>query len=1606
MSLLIRKAKTHSNASTQIDVPGSAAAKIIDIGKKLIPDEVLAGEGRVQTPHVSLKYGVVEDEQKLRAAMAGIAPFTISLGKTEVFTPSESGDASPVVVEVHGHQLDSLHNAIQSAMGTQTDEFPYIPHITVAYVKPEEADKYAGNDMFAGISFTATAVTLSKHDDNDQVKVPLGKAMAMSAAAPAPAVQPEIPQVQPPDLSRGVAPQPEEEEKIQRDEPAVQEEQEEEPEEQGPYSGIRTWNEQAEEPEPQKPLPQSPKGWRAPKKPVTETRNFKRWFGKSKVVDRAGKPMVVYHGTTHEIDAFDPNATNTENWYGQGLYFTDSKVDAAANYATDAGPDITVRIETLAENIEQGMLDEGGLSDEDADAIREKAHAEARERLLGPSAGVTMPVYLSLKNPVIVQKRGGTEFQIDYDEETGEESGNGMDLYNAILLVAGNWSADGQSIWSDVSENGPEFNAGDFEKAVRGRDDIEDSEGSINTGGFIGEVYQEMGYDGIIMDAESTFGKNQYGGGMEMSPGTKHYIVWDPSKVKSAIGNRGKFDPKQPGITAAAQGTGDLTLANKVMNELFSVLGEANLPKPTMKIVNQPRANWLGRDTWRVGIQNGKPYWESNTTIDLQRSILNDENTLRRIIAHELAHHADALVNGVERAKEVRDLYTYKSFVRDQHFAGHGKGWKQYAQKFNAKYGADFVTEKSDQTYVEEDQELRPYNILLKRDHDGKLAYEVSTRMTAKAKRYLDRLAQDKSETEHRLAQTNDRAFMNGFLIGSWYWVHPKEPETQQKLEELWSKGQKVLPSGAAKEQDELLKLMRERMTGPGWLKGKQRQQVTSSLNKTADYDDDVVWEYAEAMKAGNPNYRQKWSLVPAARVKKIWNDYAKTGMVRDEKGMENISALIIKNIYKLQTNTILTGHESTNPERFGGDIMGEELPDGYFEQLEHFFDDDNGAWRISDYAMAPLMHEANKLEGTMDAEEQLQIVDRILNIVHARSDLASWFVQGGTKTLNSLAGKKAAMSPEQQERMESTGNKIVEEKTIGDYEFFVGYDRNFGVYQIGMQRAGMDFSDMGQQFEKQKQDRGAGSLEELKQTLQGWLAQYHLLFIGSMNPEKTMKYIRLLKAMGFNPQSKDFMGMPLAYISDGTVKTGSMKRAGRKDDTTSMTLGVDSEDFPSPVLIRWEQGMRWRSVLSAMKRIVNEIAEERMPWRDIFIWASLWENYDGQQAGWEEAKAKGNRVMFDILHNGSFVSVGMPYQAEAVGMTDKEADAEPGEWVNVWDRFPTQDGTYRVRLYTGAERKAYWNNACRCWQQDEKPAKGRNVHRQLQKLMSSRNSWWLDTSAAHKEADSHKVTPLDDTYYNNPEIGEETNAYADIPERVRGNYDVPSLHELVPQMWKEGGELPEADVERTEEELAQIREEVRDVEYTYEINDSHRGELSGEIGAYIHGKPVGFVQFGEYGNVYAEGLEEGDEVPREIGIKYVYVAPRYRRMGIGTGMYEKIKQEFPGEKIVSSGTTERGGKFRRKLTERGVLAFKSALLNHKEAAYAEGQNQVQHTDQQAVGMSKVLKSDPFAEEIEILALSMGKQPPEPNPTLVSDNPAPSSVPKAEGEEDLQVNRG
>lgn len=64
----------------------------------------------------------------------------------------------------------------------------------------------------------------------------------------------------------------------------------------------------------------------------TNSTEFKKWFGDSKVVDENGKPLVVYHGTKADFDTFRPSKDGA---LGQGMYFSLSE-----EYARGVGKNV------------------------------------------------------------------------------------------------------------------------------------------------------------------------------------------------------------------------------------------------------------------------------------------------------------------------------------------------------------------------------------------------------------------------------------------------------------------------------------------------------------------------------------------------------------------------------------------------------------------------------------------------------------------------------------------------------------------------------------------------------------------------------------------------------------------------------------------------------------------------------------------------------------------------------------------------------------------------------------------------------------------------------------------------------------------------------------------------------------------------------------------------------------------------------------------------------------------------------------------------------------------------------------------------------------------
>lgn len=117
------------------------ADAIRDMSMK-IDDLDLVDDGRETEPHITVKYGLHStDPEQATHLLDSWGAFSAKLGKTLVF---EGSDHDVVVLGVESRALHELNRRIVEAMpNTETHDY-YIPHVTLAYVKKGEGQKYEG----------------------------------------------------------------------------------------------------------------------------------------------------------------------------------------------------------------------------------------------------------------------------------------------------------------------------------------------------------------------------------------------------------------------------------------------------------------------------------------------------------------------------------------------------------------------------------------------------------------------------------------------------------------------------------------------------------------------------------------------------------------------------------------------------------------------------------------------------------------------------------------------------------------------------------------------------------------------------------------------------------------------------------------------------------------------------------------------------------------------------------------------------------------------------------------------------------------------------------------------------------------------------------------------------------------------------------------------------------------------------------------------------------------------------------------------------------------------------------------------------------------------
>jgi hypothetical protein len=158
----------HSLASTQIQLPPALAAKIFDVGRQ-IPDAELAEMGREDDAHITVKYGLKSDNvEEIRDVLADAGPIQVTLGPLAVFSRPEH---DVLYASVDSPTLHTLNSRIDATVETEPSEFDYTPHATIAYLKPGEGAKYAGNMMLDGETATVSSVLFSPSQGDQKILV-------------------------------------------------------------------------------------------------------------------------------------------------------------------------------------------------------------------------------------------------------------------------------------------------------------------------------------------------------------------------------------------------------------------------------------------------------------------------------------------------------------------------------------------------------------------------------------------------------------------------------------------------------------------------------------------------------------------------------------------------------------------------------------------------------------------------------------------------------------------------------------------------------------------------------------------------------------------------------------------------------------------------------------------------------------------------------------------------------------------------------------------------------------------------------------------------------------------------------------------------------------------------------------------------------------------------------------------------------------------------------------------------------------------------------------------------------------------------------------------
>lgn len=125
-------------SSVQLNIPLPIRTDIIEIAKS-VPVEKLSEDGAELEPHITLRYGLLGSNESAIEALQGTGAIQCHIDKLSAF---KNSIYDVIILLASGPGLHKAYEILGQKCEFQPAAYPtYVPHITLAYVKPGLADE-------------------------------------------------------------------------------------------------------------------------------------------------------------------------------------------------------------------------------------------------------------------------------------------------------------------------------------------------------------------------------------------------------------------------------------------------------------------------------------------------------------------------------------------------------------------------------------------------------------------------------------------------------------------------------------------------------------------------------------------------------------------------------------------------------------------------------------------------------------------------------------------------------------------------------------------------------------------------------------------------------------------------------------------------------------------------------------------------------------------------------------------------------------------------------------------------------------------------------------------------------------------------------------------------------------------------------------------------------------------------------------------------------------------------------------------------------------------------------------------------------------------------